>query len=87
MADSIRAQFALQAIGDVIGELELIHDDLDDPGVCPYFRRGEPGQPPDGTCSFGCVDEPSCQTCDAPPGWPSWRLRRVIIVLKAQLGG
>jgi hypothetical protein len=29
---------------------------------CAYYRRGEEGADPEGTCSFGCVDEPACQT-------------------------
>lgn len=34
----------------------------DDRSWCPYFRRGLPGADPNGTCSFGCWDEPSCLT-------------------------
>lgn len=32
---------------------------------CPYNRRGLPGADPNGICSFGCWDEPSCMT-DGP---------------------
>ncbi len=40
---------------------------------CAYFRRGEPGCDPKGICSFGCVDEPSCQTDHPSGGWPRER--------------
>lgn len=33
---------------------------------CAYFRGV-------GTCSFGCYDEPSCQTDEPEFGWPSER--------------
>jgi hypothetical protein len=33
---------------------------------CPYFQGT-------GTCSFGCVTEPSCQTDRPDEGWPSER--------------
>lgn len=63
---------------DLVQRLQVIHDGLDDPGLCPYFRRGEEGQDPEGTCSFGCRDEPSCMTDYAPPGWPSEMVRLLI---------
>ena len=40
---------------------------------CPYFRRyaGMEGHDPEGTCSYGCRDEPSCVTDRPLHGWPS----------------
>lgn len=40
---------------------------------CPYFARysGLPGSDPNGTCSYGCRDEPSCITDRPRHGWPS----------------
>jgi hypothetical protein len=63
---------------DLLSVLRSIHDDMTDEGMCPYYRRGEEGQDPEGICSFGCRDEPVCQTCWEPPGWPSERLRDLI---------
>lgn len=47
-------------------------DELDK-SVCPYYQRyiGAPGHDPDGTCSFGCRDEPSCVTDQPAGGWPA----------------
>lgn len=35
---------------------------------CAYYRQGAPS-----TCSFGCSDEPSCQTGHPSGGWPAER--------------
>lgn len=39
---------------------------------CPYFRRyaGVPGADPEGICSHGCREEPSCVTDRPIEGWP-----------------
>lgn len=67
----------------LVERLQAVHDEMDDRGMCPYFRRGEPGQDPHGICSFGCREEPSCMTDYCPPGWPSQMLREVIADLQA----
>lgn len=38
-----------------------------DKSWCPYLRRGLPGADPQGTCGFGCIDEPACRTSGPPP--------------------
>lgn len=45
-----------------------LHDLQTDRSQCAYFR-GE------GTCTFGCTDEPECQTGQPSEGWPSEQLR------------
>lgn len=60
-----------------VERLQVVHDLMDDKGMCAYNRRGEPGQDPKGTCSFGCREEPSCMTDRWGP-WPSELLREVI---------
>ena len=69
----------LDALGleQVVRRLQDVHDAMDDKGLCPYFRRGEAGQDPHGSCAFGCQTEPSCQTDRWEP-WPSEALRGVI---------
>lgn len=64
----------------LVAELWAVHDLMDDRGMCPYYRRGEPGQDPEGICSFGCRDEPSCQTDHGGPEypWASEALRDLI---------
>lgn len=66
-------------------------DDLSD---CPYFARftNQPGHDPEATCSYGCVDEPACVTCEPSEGWPIQRLRAenerlqdAVLVLWAEL--
>lgn len=72
----------------LVDRLRTIHDLMDDPGMCAYFRRGEEGQDARGSCSFGCREEPSCMTDIWPPGWPSQLLREVIADLEAvEIGG
>lgn len=55
-----------------------------DLSTCAYFRRGLPGADPHGTCSFGCRDEPECQTCRPSEGWPREVLRAAVAALLAQ---
>lgn len=63
----------------LVAELWAIHESMDDHGTCPYLRRGEEDQDPNGICSFGCRDEPSCQTdYDPQYPWPSVILRDLI---------
>lgn len=49
-----------------------------DLATCAYYRRANklPGYDPEGTCSFGCVDEPACLTEEPMDGWPSVRCDR-----------
>lgn len=47
--------------------LNLCREESDLSG-CDWFRGV-------GTCSFGCRDEPSCQTCEPEDGWPGTRPR------------
>ena len=78
-ADSPGVAAVLDALGleQVVRRLQDVHDAMDDKGLCPYFRRGEAGQDPHGSCAFGCQTEPSCQTDRWEP-WPSEALRGVI---------
>lgn len=39
---------------------------------CAYFMRGLPGADPEGTCSFGCREEPNCMTGRPAEGWSPW---------------
>ncbi len=65
-ADQLRAMGAEPAtLTNVEWPLDL--------GTCPYNQRGKPGADPNGTCSFGCYDEPECQTYRPREGWPSDR--------------
>lgn len=43
---------------------------------CPWFQRtiGNPDADPHGVCSYGCEDEPRCQTCIPSDGWPRQNL-------------
>lgn len=61
----------------VVERLQVVHDLMDDRGTCPYLRRGESGQDPQGICDRGCHEEPSCMTDRWGP-WPSELLREVI---------
>ncbi len=39
-------------------------------GDCPYYtKRGDEGAYGPNTCSYGCSDEPECQTYQPPDGW------------------
>lgn len=53
--------------------LAAIVDDLygwtNDLGRCRYYQRGRLEADPDGTCGFGCYDEPECQTGRPKEGW------------------
>lgn len=51
---------------DVVAE--ALWDRQNDLSFCEYYTG-------DGTCSFGCHDEPRCQTCEPSGGWESVRLR------------
>jgi hypothetical protein len=52
---------------------------------CPYFLRGRPGADPNGTCSYGCHDEPNCQTCIPRDGWPIDSLRHALDTYDAEV--
>lgn len=39
----------------------------EDRSWCPYGRRGLPGAPDDGICSFGCWEEPDCHASGPYP--------------------
>lgn len=72
-ADLIRQVIA--AARNIVEDYEHADDpehDVQDRSWCGYNRRGLPGADPNGICSFGCIDEPSCQT-DGP--WPMDKLR------------
>lgn len=45
-------------------------DDMDLSG-CAYYKRyiGAPGHDPNGTCSYGCREEPECVTSAPVGGW------------------
>lgn len=45
----------------------------DDLGLCPYFNND-----PDGTCTYGCLTEPECVTCEPADKWPSQSLARLL---------
>ena len=62
----------LRAMGGEPATLTNVEWPLD-LGTCPYNQRGKPGADPNGPCSFGCYDEPECQTCRPREGWPSDR--------------
>lgn len=53
-------------------------DDESDLSTCPYFTRHLPGGDPEGTCGFGCYDEPQCMTCRPRDGWPRERARAAL---------
>ena len=55
----------LASLGDIVIEWE---DEEDEPDLssCPWFQRT-------GTCSFGCQEEPACETCIPSDGWPVQR--------------
>lgn len=62
---------------DPVGFIEVLIEDTDremaaDLGGCGWYLRqqGVEGYE-DATCSFGCYDEPSCETCEPTGGWPS----------------
>lgn len=59
-------------VNEVCDSCGRIAPDLD-MSDCPYFRRygGAEGHDPNGTCSYGCRDEPSCITDRPLHGWPS----------------
>jgi hypothetical protein len=63
----------IDAARDVVASMD--DPDFIDKSYCAYNRRGAPGADPDGICSYGCVDEPSCHT-DGP--WPMDRLRLAV---------
>lgn len=42
-----------------------------DLSTCPYYRE-------EGSCSFGCNDEPECVTCVPEGGWPLERARALL---------
>lgn len=48
--------------------------ELSDLSTCSYYQRSLGGDP-NGICSFGCEDEPQCQTCEPQDGWPTARLQ------------
>lgn len=48
------------------------HNDL---SHCAYYRTVNDPSVPTEMCSFGCYDEPQCQTCN-PGEWPAEELRR-----------
>ena len=55
------------------GHLEPGEDDdyhAPDLGTCPYYAHIRHGAP-FGTCTFGCWDEPRCQTDEPEEGWAS----------------
>ena len=70
------------ALCEYLAEEELGYD----LSWCAYARRGEEGQNPMGTCSFGCVDEPSCITDCPREGWPRERAKRVLSQIRPKGG-
>jgi hypothetical protein len=48
----------------------------EDLSSCAWYQRvtETPGADPNGTCSFGCREEPACQTSEPDGGWPSQRV-------------
>ena len=65
----------IDRIIDIAASMAEEYHFADDPGYgieadrswCPYNRRGLPGAPADGICSFGCRDEPACMTSGPYP--------------------
>ena len=68
-----RSKLTDEAIDRVLELAAIMAEDYhfaDDPNYevgpdrswCPYNRRGLPGADPNGTCSFGCWEEPDCMT-------------------------
>lgn len=58
------------------GESEYAHPEdcwYIDYSQCSYYRRGQPGADPSGTCSFWCSEEPACHTEEPEGGWPQWQ--------------
>lgn len=58
---------------DLAARRELYEQEPDEPdlGLCPwYMTRGRPDRQR-GTCTFGCVTEPACETSPPDGGWPS----------------
>lgn len=59
--------------GRISGPLVRHRDESEEYDVtladCPYYRRGQPGADPKGTCSHGCWTEPSCKTDEPTNGW------------------
>lgn len=49
-----------------------------DMSTCAYYRRGLPDADPNGQCSFGCSQEPECQTMHPTEGWPLERARAAL---------
>lgn len=73
VAARVPSPHAADAAGMLRGCIEDIDRDLGaDLGDCAYYQRcrGVEGYE-DGTCSFGCRDEPECVTCEPSDGWPS----------------
>lgn len=62
----------LMVIAHVFADEWVDGEDGPDRGTCPYYQRAMGGDP-EGICSFGCVDEPMCVTCEPHNGWPSAR--------------
>lgn len=64
---------------DVADFIESLVEDIDremsgDLGGCAYYLRYMKVEGfEDGTCSFGCREEPECVTCEPEGGWPSHR--------------
>ncbi len=63
---------------------EAMRSDL---STCPWYQREFPGADPEGICSFGCVDEPECQTCEPQEGWPmAQRQRAMMAAMRVEVG-
>jgi hypothetical protein len=57
-----------------LASYETARGDLSD---CPYFNGM-------GICSYGCHDEPQCQTCRPRGGWPTEQ-HPIVVKLQADL--
>lgn len=62
-----------QLIAAVLAAADFEFDDVSD---CPYFRS-------EGTCIYGCQNEPSCHTDMPRGGWPMENLRQAVAAHRA----
>lgn len=63
-----------QELRALLTELVSVFDgEVNDLSTCDYYMGERTKQ-----CSFGCTDEPECQTCCPRGGWPLVRARAVL---------
>lgn len=77
------ARSLVPALCDEIERLrEALERMLDEGGNdlsgCAYYTRDEEDGDPEGTCSYGCHEEPECITCCPLEGWPREQARAAL---------